>query len=137
MTNGAFNGTALNAHRGETAVRLGGETIVLRPTFECLAEIESALGEGLLATARRVAHSGLGFRDAAALIAAGSKAAGRSLDPRWLRQALLDAGLVGLSAPLCAFLVGAVTGAAPGDAQPAPAAEGDAARPIPGAGSVN
>jgi hypothetical protein len=55
-----------NAARGEAALALGGETLVLRPSFEALVAAEEELGP-LFALVERAAEGGLRLSEVAAL----------------------------------------------------------------------
>ena len=55
----------MNKARGEVTLSLGDRDWVLRPTFQALCEIESELGEGLIALVRRLAAGSVGVRDVA------------------------------------------------------------------------
>lgn len=55
-----------NPARGEAALRIGGETLVLRPSFEALVGAEEELGP-LFALVERAASGGLRLAELAAL----------------------------------------------------------------------
>jgi hypothetical protein len=55
-----------NPARGEAAILVGGETIVLRPSFEALVAAEGELG-GLFALVERAASGGLKLAEMTAL----------------------------------------------------------------------
>jgi len=59
-------GSAANPARGEAALNVGGEALVLRPTFEALVAAEEELGP-LLALVERAAAGGLKLGEIAAL----------------------------------------------------------------------
>ncbi|MFC7499850.1 gene transfer agent family protein [Enterovirga sp. GCM10030262] len=56
-----------NPARGEAAIEVGGEALVLRPSFEALVAAEEELGP-LFALIERAAEGGLGLSEMAALI---------------------------------------------------------------------
>ncbi len=53
-----MSGTTANPARGEAAILVGGETVVLRPSFEALVAAEGELG-ALFALVERAASGGL------------------------------------------------------------------------------
>ena len=57
---------AANPARGEAAITVGGETLVLRPSFEALVAAEEELGP-LFALVERAASGGLKLTELAAL----------------------------------------------------------------------
>lgn len=104
-----------NPHRGEVAVTIGDREVVLRPTFEAMAEIETVLGQGLVPLTRRFAQSDYGARDVAAVLLAGANAVlrpGEKLKPEDVRKAVADAGLFAFVGPIVAFLTNCLTGGA-------------------------
>lgn len=100
----------MNSERGEIAIRLGGQEIVLRPTFEALVEIEQQLGQGLVALARRMATRDIGLRDAAVIVRASMVDDKPPLAE--VGRRILDQGLVTLVGPLAGFIAGALSGGA-------------------------
>ncbi len=95
----------MNKARGEVTLSLGGRDWVLRPTFQALCEIESELGEGLIALVRRLAAGSVGVRDVAVIVHAGIKAVEKK-PPSYdkVGQMVIEAGIVGLLGPLGEFL---------------------------------
>ena len=95
----------MNKARGEVTLSLGGRDWVLRPTFQALCEIESELGEGLIALVRRLAQGSVGVRDVAVIVHAGIKAVEKK-PPSYdtVGQMVIEAGIVGLLGPLGEFL---------------------------------
>jgi hypothetical protein len=61
-----MGGTGANAARGEASLLVGGEALVLRPSFEALVAAEEELGP-LFALVERAAEGGLRFGEMAAL----------------------------------------------------------------------
>jgi len=95
----------MNKARGEITLSLGGRDWVLRPTFQALCEIESELGEGLIALVRRLAQGSVGVRDVAVIVQAGIKAVEKK-PPSYdkVGEMVIDAGIVGLLGSLGEFL---------------------------------
>ena len=95
----------MNKARGEITLTLGGRDWVLRPTFQALCEIESELGDGLIALVRRLAQGSVGVRDVAVIVHAGIKAVEKK-PPSYdkVGQMVIEAGIVGLLGPLGEFL---------------------------------
>ena len=58
--------TEANEHRGEASLRVGGENIVLRPSFQALVAAEGELGP-LFALVERAADGRLGLGEVVAL----------------------------------------------------------------------
>ncbi len=106
----------MNKARGEITLSLGGRDWVLRPTFQALCEIESALGEGLIALVRRLAQGSVGVRDVAVIVHAGIKAADKK-PPSYdtVGEMVIEAGIVGLLGPLGEFLGAAFSDPDSGD----------------------
>lgn len=57
-----------NPIRGEVALRLGTETIVLKPTFDAMVRLEQRLDAPIPMLLGRLAHRGFGAREAEALL---------------------------------------------------------------------
>jgi len=113
-----------NPHRGEVEVSLGGETFILRPTFEALAEIEKATGLGLVPFATKITTGSYGVLDVFTVLKAGIRAGGRE-PPKDLGQRIVEEGLIRLSDGVLNFLTQALDGGskgAPGKAEAAPEA---------------
>lgn len=117
-----------NPHRGEVKVDLAGREIVLRPTFEAMAEIETVLGERLVPITRRVGANNYGAMDFLAIILAAGNAglrAGEKLQPDAVKNAIAEKGLVAFATPVSTFLANCLTGGAkktddePGEARAA------------------
>jgi hypothetical protein len=82
---------AANAVRGEAAIVVAGETVVLRPTFEALVAAEEELGP-LFALVERAAAGSLRLSEVAALF--WHCAAGARPDRARLGAAIAEQGLV-------------------------------------------
>jgi hypothetical protein len=106
-----------NPHRGEVEITLkadGGEkTFVLRPTFQALAEIEGRAGTGVVALARKAAAGELGIGEAAAIVAAGLRAAGEPAGHDKVGEMVFRTGLIEVLPAVGAFLVAGLSGGAP------------------------
>ena len=69
-----------NEDRGELAVILDGTTMVLRPTFEALSEIEQALDRGLVDLARDALGAKLKLADTAQIVTVCVRAWGKETE---------------------------------------------------------
>jgi hypothetical protein len=95
---------AANPVRGEAALRVDGETLVLRPSFEALVAAEEELGP-LFALVERAADGRLTLRETAALFwhCAPPDGPGRER----IGAAIAEAGLAG-AAPVLKVLLGQI-----------------------------
>ncbi|KTT76383.1 gene transfer agent family protein [Sphingomonas endophytica] len=82
----------MNPARGEAAVRVAGETLVLRPTFAALVAAEQELGP-LFALVERAAGGRLGLADLVALFWHCRHDAPEALTRERLGEAVVEAGL--------------------------------------------
>jgi hypothetical protein len=89
-----------NPHRGEANLLVGGEAIVIRPSFAALVAAEEELGP-LFALVERAAEGKLGIREVAALFDHLSRA-GRpaGIDRGRIGEAIVEQGLAGISSQL-------------------------------------
>jgi hypothetical protein len=89
-----------NPYRGEASLKVGGETIVIRPSFGALVAAEEELGP-LFALVERAADGKLGIGEMAALFDHLSRE-GRPLgvDRARIGQAIVELGLAGVSPQL-------------------------------------
>ena len=111
---------AANEHRGEVAITLVGEDYVMRPTFQCLCEIEAQTGVGIFAMARRFHASNFGISDAAIIVTAGMKAAGETgATVKKIGEMIFETGLDKTAAPITEFLMMALGGPSQGNAETA------------------
>lgn len=89
-----------NPHRGEASLRVGGETILVRPSFGALVAAEEELGP-LFALVERAAEGRLGVGEMAALFDHLSRE-GRpvGIDRKRIGEAIVEQGLVAVSPQL-------------------------------------
>ena len=119
----------VNPHRGKVEIALrppggGCGTFILRPTWQALAEIEERTGRGLYALARSFLEDDFAFRDVAAVIAAGLKAAGGPSGPEEVAELVFRTGVRARCGPAAALLARALGGDGEDGPGEAPAAEG-------------
>jgi hypothetical protein len=89
-----------NPHRGEASLKVGGETIVVRPSFTALVAAEEELGP-LFALVERAAEGRLGVSEMAALfdhLSQGTRPAG--IDRTRIGEAIVEQGLAAVSPQL-------------------------------------
>ena len=89
-----------NPYRGEASLKVGGETIVIRPSFGALVAAEEELGP-LFALVERAADGKLGIGEMAALfdhLSRQSRPAG--IDRARIGDAIVEQGLAGVSPQL-------------------------------------
>jgi len=84
----------MNLHRGEVGAVLAGTERAFRLTFEGLAEVEAALGSGIVSVAERFRRHEMGTAEVAAILSAGLKGAGHVLDEAALKAAVMEMGFV-------------------------------------------
>jgi hypothetical protein len=89
-------GAFANEDRGELSLILDGATMVLRPTFEALTEIEQALDRGLVDLARDALDAKLKLAETAQIVTACVRAWGRDVS---------DKGAAGANAACIARLI--------------------------------
>ena len=89
-----------NPYRGEASLKVGGETIIIRPSFGALVAAEEELGP-LFALVERAADGELGFGETAALFDHLSRD-GRpeGIDRTRIGEAIVELGLAGVSPQL-------------------------------------
>jgi hypothetical protein len=90
-----------NPMRGEAAIVVAGETIVLRPTFEALVAAEEELGP-LFGLVERAASGGLRVGEMAALF---WHCSGRHLPRERIGAGVVEAGLAKMTPPLKLLLL--------------------------------
>lgn len=113
-----------NPIRGEVSLTLGEREVVLRPTFDAIVAIETALREALpaitQAALRDLAPALLDRRNAVFYVTAqtafhvikeGSKAAGNPVADADIRSAI-PGGLLGMAPAIVRFMVNAINGGA-------------------------
>ncbi len=109
-----------NARRGEVSAILDGKTYRLCLTLGALAELETALGAGdLVSLGERFSTGRLSARDMIAVIAAGLRGAGNTLDESDVAAMQVAGGLADY-AKIIADLLLATFGAVSGDASANP-----------------
>lgn len=101
-----MSGAAANPVRGEAGLSVGGETLVLRPSFEALVAAEEELGP-LFALVERAAEGRLKVAEMAALFwhCAGARSEGVTRER--IGAAIAEAGLAGV-APVLKRLLGQI-----------------------------
>lgn len=90
-----------NPARGEAAIVIGGETLVLRPSFEALVAAEEELGP-LFALVERAAEGGLRMAEMAALF---WHCSGRRVARERIGAAIAETGLARMTPVLKLLLV--------------------------------
>jgi hypothetical protein len=103
--------TVANPARGETALMVGGETLVLRPSFEALVAAEEELGS-LFALVERAAAGGLKLSEMAALFWHCCAARPEGLTRERIGAAVAEAGLANAT-PLLRVLLQQILQGAP------------------------
>ena len=81
-----------NPHRGEASFVVGGETLLLRPSFQALVAAEEELGP-LFALVERAADGALSLREVAALFDHGSADRPKAITRERIGEAVVAAGL--------------------------------------------
>ncbi len=97
---------AANPARGEASLTIGGETVLLRPTFAALVEAEEALGP-LLALVERAAEGRLTLAETARLVWHCIAAPGARPTVETVGEALTELGLA-KTAPILKTLLGQI-----------------------------
>jgi len=92
-----------NTARGEVALQLGGETFVLRPTFEAACEIEDAVGASLYEVGRRLEQVEITARDLVGFAHACVTRAGYSIERERLGDMIVENGTHGVIAALLEY----------------------------------
>lgn len=95
---------AANPHRGEVKIELEGQTLLMRPTFACLVEIEQGSGKPIMELVRRFADRRFGFADVTAVVAAGLKAAGAPVTNERVAEMVFNTGLLESAVPATRLL---------------------------------
>jgi hypothetical protein len=93
--------------RGEAALSVGGETLVLRPSFEALVAAEDELGP-LFALVERAAEGRLRVAEMAALFWHCAVERGEAVSRERIGAAIAEAGLAGV-APVLKRLLGQIS----------------------------
>jgi len=95
-----------NPHRGEASLTVGGETLVLRPTFSALVAAEEELGP-LFALVERAADGKLSLREVAALFDHVSSGRPQAITRERIGEAIVAAGLAEVT-PVLRLLLGQI-----------------------------
>ena len=85
-----------NVHRGEASIDVGGERLLLRPTFEALVAAEEELGS-LFEMVERAAEGALKLSQIAALFDHLSHGRPEAITRERIGEAVVETGLVGVS----------------------------------------
>jgi hypothetical protein len=101
-----MSGSSANPVRGEAGLSVGGETLVLRPSFEALVAAEEELGP-LFALVERAAEGRLKVAEMAALFWHGAGSRGEGVTRERIGAAIAEAGLAGV-APVLKRLLGQI-----------------------------
>jgi hypothetical protein len=91
--------SSANPHRGEARLQVGGETLVLRPSFSALVAAEQELGP-LFALVERASEGKLALREIAALFDHLSGARPKAITRERIGDAVVEQGLAGISPTL-------------------------------------
>lgn len=98
--------THANPHRGEASLEVGGETLVLRPSFNALVGAEQELGS-LFELVERAADGKLALHEIAALFDHLSAGRPQGITRERIGQAIVEKGLAGI-APTLRTLLGQI-----------------------------
>lgn len=94
-----------NPYRNEHTVKLDGREYLLRATFGCLVEIEQATGYSIPKLMEHIGDNDLSVSHVKAIIKAGIKGAGGTVDDQQLEADIVNAGLGPTSQGVIAFLL--------------------------------
>lgn len=72
-----------NKLRGDVEIKLGGETVILSPSFEGIVECEMRAGIGLAGILTRISRHEAGLRDVVPLIYGGLLGSGVLAEKKW------------------------------------------------------
>ena len=95
-----------NPHRGEASLQVGGEVLVLRPSFSALVAAEEELGS-LFALVERASEGRLALGEIAALFDHLSAGRPPAITRERLGEAVVEKGLVGIS-PILKLVLGQI-----------------------------
>jgi hypothetical protein len=95
-----------NPHRGEASLQVGGEVLVLRPSFSALVAAEEELGS-LFALVERASEGRLALSQIAALFDHLSAGRPPAITRERLGEAVVEKGLVGIS-PILKLVLGQI-----------------------------
>lgn len=99
-----------NKIRGEVEIKLGGESVILRPAFHGLAELEDRAGKGLLGIAVDLSKQNLGIKTIVAIIFGGMVGAGSKRSFEEIAELVVKEGAFNYIRPCMEFLNLAVQG---------------------------
>lgn len=85
-----------NPYRGETSIEVGGEMLVLRPTFGALVAAEEELGS-LFAIVERAAEGALKLQQIVALFDHLSRGRPQAITRERIGEAVVEKGLAGVT----------------------------------------
>ena len=91
--------TVPNAHRGEASIEVGGERLLLRPTFGALVAAEEELGS-LFEIVERAAEGALKLQQIVALFAHLSRGRPEGITRERIGEAVVEKGLAGVTPTL-------------------------------------
>jgi hypothetical protein len=91
--------SSANPHRGEARLQVGGETLVLRPSFSALVAAEQELGP-LFALVERASEGKLALTEIAALFDHLSGGRPKAITRERIGDAVVEQGLAGISPTL-------------------------------------
>ena len=95
-----------NPHRGEASLQVGGEVLVLRPSFSALVAAEEELGS-LFALVERASEGRMALGEIAALFDHLSAGRPPAITRERLGEAVVEKGLVGIS-PILKLVLGQI-----------------------------
>jgi hypothetical protein len=95
-----------NPHRGEASLQVGGELLVIRPSFSALVAAEEELGP-LFALVERASDGKLALREIAALFDHLSNNRTPAITRERIGEAVVEKGLAGIS-PLLRKVLGQI-----------------------------
>jgi hypothetical protein len=95
-----------NPHRGEASLQVGGEVLVLRPSFSALVAAEEELGP-LFALVERASEGRLALGEIAALFDHLSASRPPAVTRERIGEAVVEKGLVGIS-PILKLVLGQI-----------------------------
>lgn len=99
-----------NAARGEASFQVGGEMLVLRPSYAALVAAEEEMGS-LFALAEKASEGGVGIADMACLFDHMSRATrSPAIDRARIGEAIVEAGLAAAAPALRTILVQVLQG---------------------------
>jgi hypothetical protein len=98
--------TSANPHRGEASISVGGEALVLRPSFSALVAAEQELGP-LFPLVERASEGKLALFEIAALFDHLSAGRPPAITRERIGQAIVESGLAGIS-PMLRLILGQI-----------------------------